>query len=128
MINGKKLVLFVDDARCEHDDWREALKGYDVATLHAHSCAQARSMLTLHRDSIDAIIWDGDCGDEYSYNGAIQEAKRWFTGLMFASSGSSYFQQEQMKAGCTHRVNKEEASEKLVELLDLQPIAAHAAC
>lgn len=111
-------VLIVEDRHDTHERLREALDGR-VEIIPAFTIAQAGELFAQHPD-ISAVVMDACVpGCDINTIPLVQEMRRTFAGPMIATSSSSLYQEQLMRAGCSHKAAKNDVPLVLLRILGI---------
>lgn len=114
----KPKVLFVDDDRSYHNQWKVELEE-DIIMLSAFSIDDAERLFVKNPDIV-AIVMDACVpGHSITTLPLTQKFRSSFSGPMIASSGSPELRKQLMEAGCDHESGKGHVPIKLTEILGL---------
>lgn len=97
----------------------ETTVGSSIRLLQATTLEEAERLFGENPD-LDAILMDACLqSDEPNTIDLTRRIRQSFSGPMIACSGSPFFLEELMQAGCSHRSTKDDAAKLLLQLLGL---------
>lgn len=116
-------VLVVEDDRATQDGWNTTLKGL-VNLVSAYTIEEAREAFTANPDIVAIVMdgcvpGDGDL-DNPNTRSLVCDLRLTFKGPIIAASGSPYYGNLLVEAGCTYRCEKKDVPRKILDILDIK--------
>lgn len=97
-------ILYIDDELLLHQMVRMQVPSFEI--ISAFGKEEAVELFEKHRDSLDAIVLDGDLKPGYGHELARIFRAKGFEKPMIAASSEAVLNDSLVGAGCDHRLEK----------------------